>query len=158
MGACGPSSSHVLQGGNKNGNPSDVVIDIEPLVCPDVWDMASLPSVNRSVQNTEDPSNRDGDQHRRVDSMDTLPEICTERPEFPQNSDEAIVVGAVGSAAPWYLMGWAAGVEVEFMIDTGCQVTILATLVFEKMCVADLGCDPDCIHVVAGLFRLTCPR
>ena len=27
--------------------------------------------------------------------------------------------------------------EVEFMIDTGCQVTILATSVFERMCVAD---------------------
>ena len=27
--------------------------------------------------------------------------------------------------------------EVEFMIDTGCQVTILATSVFERMCAAD---------------------
>ena len=26
---------------------------------------------------------------------------------------------------------------MEFMIDTGCQVTILATSVFERMCVAD---------------------
>ena len=50
---------------------------------------------------------------------------------------EAIVVGAVGSAAPWFLMGWTNDVEVEFMIDTGCQVTILATSVFEKMCAAD---------------------
>ena len=47
---------------------------------------------------------------------------------------EAIVVGAVGSAAPWLLTGWTNDVEVEFMIDTGCQVTILATSVFEKMC------------------------
>ena len=47
---------------------------------------------------------------------------------------EAIVVGAVGSAAPWFLTGWTNDVEVEFMIDTGCQVTILATSVFEKMC------------------------
>ena len=43
-------------------------------------------------------------------------------------------VGAVGSAAPWFLMGWADGVEVELMIDTGYQVTILATSVFERMC------------------------
>ena len=50
---------------------------------------------------------------------------------------EAIVVGAVGSAAPWFLTGWTNDVEVEFMIDTGCQVTILATSVFEKMCAAD---------------------
>ena len=27
--------------------------------------------------------------------------------------------------------------EVEFMIDTGCQVTILATSVFKRMCAAD---------------------
>ena len=49
---------------------------------------------------------------------------------------EAIIVGAVGSAAPWFLTGWTNEVEMEFMIDTGCQVTILATSVFEKMCMA----------------------
>ena len=45
-------------------------------------------------------------------------------------------MGAVGSAAPWFLTGWTNEVEVEFMIDTGCQVTILATSVFERMCMA----------------------
>ena len=45
-------------------------------------------------------------------------------------------MGAVGSAAPWFLTEWTNEVEVEFMIDTGCQVTILATSVFEKMCTA----------------------
>ena len=34
-------------------------------------------------------------------------------------------------------MGWAEGTEVEFMINTGCQVTILATSVFDRMCVSD---------------------
>ena len=47
---------------------------------------------------------------------------------------DAIMVGVVGSAAHWFLTGWTNDVEVEFMIDTGCQVTILATSVFEKMC------------------------
>ena len=46
-------------------------------------------------------------------------------------------MGAVGSAAPWFITGWTNEVEVEFMIDTGCQVTILATSVFQKMCTAD---------------------
>ena len=46
---------------------------------------------------------------------------------------EAIVVGAVRTGAPWFLTGWAEGTKVEFMIDTGCQVTILATSVFERM-------------------------
>ena len=41
---------------------------------------------------------------------------------------DAIMVGVVGSAAPWFLTGWTNDVEVEFMIDTGCQVTILATI------------------------------
>ena len=50
---------------------------------------------------------------------------------------EAIVVGAVGSAAPWFLTGWAEEVEIEFMIDAECQVTILATSVFERMCASD---------------------
>ena len=45
------------------------------------------------------------------------------------------MVGVVGSA-PWFLTGWTNDVEVEFMIDTGCQVTILATSVFERMCKA----------------------
>ena len=50
---------------------------------------------------------------------------------------EAIMVGAVGSAAPWFLTGWAEEVEIKFMIDTGCQVMILATSVFERMCAGD---------------------
>ena len=51
--------------------------------------------------------------------------------------DDAIVVGAVVSAAPWFLMGWAAEVEIEFMIDMGCLVTILAASVLERMCKTD---------------------
>ena len=43
----------------------------------------------------------------------------------------------IGSAAPWFLTGWAHEVEIEFMIDTGCQVTILSTTVFELMCTVD---------------------
>ena len=62
---------------------------------------------------------------------------------LPTDKDEsfveldAIVVGAVGMGALWFVSGWAEGTELEFIIDTGCQVTILATLVFERMCVAD---------------------
>ena len=58
------------------------------------------------------------------------PEYTGSRPE----SGEAIVVGAIGSAAPWFLTGWAHDVEIEFMIDTGCQVTILSTTMFQRMC------------------------
>ena len=55
--------------------------------------------------------------------------LNTDVPEETEDG-EAIIVGAVGSAAPWFLTGWTNEVEVEFMIDTGCQVTILATSVF----------------------------
>ena len=55
--------------------------------------------------------------------------------ESRPDSGEAIVVGAIGSAAPWFLTGWAHDVEIEFMIDTGCQVTILSATVFQRMCV-----------------------
>ena len=60
--------------------------------------------------------------------------LNTDVPEETEDG-EAIIVGAVGSAAPWFLTGWTNEVEVE-LIDTGCQVTILATSVFEKMCMA----------------------
>ena len=63
-------------------------------------------------------------------NMEVLQNDITADPE----EGDAIMVGVVGSAAPWYLTGWTNDVEVEFMIDTGCQVTILATSVFHKMC------------------------
>ena len=72
------------------------------------------------------------------------PEYTGSRPE----SGEAIVVGAIGSAVPWYLNGWAHDVEIEFMIDTGCQVTILSTTVFQRMCVA----KPD-VHSALQICR-----
>ena len=82
---------------------------------------------------SEDPSKEGGGppdhQGEDVSLPDSLPEVGRAQPE----DGEAIVVGVVGSAAPWFLMGWANDMEVEFMIDTGCQVTILATTVFERM-------------------------
>ena len=57
--------------------------------------------------------------------------------ELPRENNEAIVVRAVGSGALWFLIGWAEGTEVESMSDTGCQVTILATSGFERMCASD---------------------
>ena len=68
-----------------------------------------------------------------VSLLDVRPEAKREQPE----AGEAIIVGAVGSAAPWFLTGWENDMEVDFMIDTGCQVMILATMVFERMCTAD---------------------
>ena len=68
-----------------------------------------------------------------VPLLDDRPEADRSRTE----TGEAIVMGAIGSAAPWFLTAWAHDAEVEFMIDTGCQVTILATTVFYRMCTVD---------------------
>ena len=66
-------------------------------------------------------------------TLENQQETTESRPE----SGEAIVVGVIGSAAPWFLTGWAHEVKIEFMIATGCQVTILSTMVFERMCIVD---------------------
>ena len=82
---------------------------------------AGLPEVIPEPQQSKD-SSRMGRQ-----------DVTGTRPE----SGEAIVVDAIGSAPPWLLTGCAHEVEIEFMIDTWCQVTILSTTVFERMCIAD---------------------
>ena len=66
-------------------------------------------------------------------SKKVIDTVDTDSTEGPEEGD-TIMVGVVGSAAPWFLTGWTNDVEVEFMIDTGCQVTILATSVFDRMC------------------------
>ena len=66
-------------------------------------------------------------------STEVIEAIDTDSMKDPEEGD-TIMVGVVGSAAPWFLTGWTNDVEVEFMIDTGCQVTILATSVFNRMC------------------------
>ena len=78
---------------------------------------------------------RTGRQDHPCDDRMPLNVRMEDRRSSPDDG-EAIVVGAVGSAAPWFLTGWAEEVEIEFMINAGCQVTILATSVFERiMCV-----------------------
>ena len=68
-------------------------------------------------------------------SDDKMPlDIRTEDQRLSPDDEEAIVVGAVGSAAPWFLTGWADEVEIACMIDMGCQVTISVTSLFERMC------------------------
>ena len=68
-----------------------------------------------------------------VPLLDDRPEATRSRSE----TGEGIVVGAIVSASPWFLTGWMHDVEVEFMIDTGCQVTILSTTVFDRMFTVD---------------------
>ena len=94
-----------------------------------------------------DSSRSDPSENRTMDKTDVIREVsntdqesklseCASDCSLDSGSEEEdeIMVGVVGSTAPWYLTGWINDVEVEFMIDTGCQVTILATSVFDRMC------------------------
>ena len=76
--------------------------------------VALLRVVSESRQ-SEDPARMDGPE-------DTGSHV---------ESDEAMVRLV---QRPWFLTGWAHDVEIEFMIDTGCQVTILSATVFQRMC------------------------
>ena len=82
---------------------------------------ACIPKVISESQRVDDPV------------LEDRPETAGSRSE----AGEAIVVGAIGSPAPWFLTGWTHEVEIEFMIDTGCQVTILSETVFERLCPLD---------------------
>ena len=95
---------------------------------------ADLPSTSQLILNSEiSRSWKKGWQDRMCD--DNRPrEGRIKNQQLSPEEDEAIVVGAVGSAAAWFLTGWADEVEIEFMIDAGCQVTILAASLFERMC------------------------
>ena len=104
---------------------SGVSVHAEPL-------SAYLPRMH-----SEESRNEGGDPRDHPGEDSTFQDLREEVKQAPPEDGEAIVVGAVGSAAPWFLTGWAEDMEVEFMIDTGCQVTILATSVFERMCAAD---------------------
>ena len=132
--------------------PLRAAAEADPLI--DVGKASSVDLREHPMQNTGEPRDLENDRLGRRDGMDIPPDIRTEGHESPHDSREATVVGAVSSAAPWFLTEWAEGVEVDFMINTGCQVTILATSVFERMCVS----DPDCVHVAAGWLMLTLPR
>ena len=88
----------------------------------------------------------------------TTLDIRTEDQRLSPEEDEAIVVGAVGSAAPWFLTGWTDEVEIEYMLDTGCQVAILAASVFERMCASVPQVRARRIRADAGWFRPTLPH
>ena len=133
----GLSGSDALRGSEEGGSQFGIVTVPELIEHPDVGGFADPPSASQPMQNTGEPRDLENGRLGRRDGMDIPPDICTKGHESPQDSGEAIVVGAVGSADPWFLTGWAEGVEVDFMIDTGCQVTILASSVSERMCVSD---------------------
>ena len=72
-----------------------------------------------------------------VPPLDDRPEATRSRME----TGEAIVVGAIGSVAPWFLTGWAHDVEVEFRSLQFCLRRCLIVCVqWIRECAP--SCDP----------------
>ena len=84
---------------------------------------ADLPSASQPMMHSEVSGDWETDRQDQTYD-DSMPlDVQTEDERLSPDDDEAIVVGVVGSAASCFLTGWAGEVEIEFMIDTGCQVT-----------------------------------
>ena len=130
--------SALVRGSHDVGESSVDGVTVSDLIeHSGVRESADPPSIGQLMRNSDVSRDwKDGRQDRMCDD-NTPPDVQMEDRQLPPAEEEAIVVGAVGSAAPWFLTGWAGEVEVEFMIDTGCQVTILAASVFEHMCTSD---------------------
>ena len=109
----------------------------DPIEHSGVRGTADPPSVGQLMMHSEASGDWENDQQDHTIDDNTPLDVRKEDQRLSPDDEEAIVVGAVGSAAPWFLTGWAEEVEIECMIDTGCQVTILATSVFKRVCVSD---------------------
>ena len=130
---------HLLVGvHNEMSNSSvDIVTVPDPIEHSGVRGTADPPAATQLMMHSEASGDWENGRQDHTSDDNTTLDVLTEDQRLSPDDEEAIVVGAVGSAAPWFLTGWADEVEIEFMIDTGCQVTILATSVFERMCVSD---------------------
>ena len=103
----------------------------EPIEHSGVRGTADPTSTGQMMKHLYTSGDWENGRQNQTGDGNTPRDVRTGDQQISPDDGEAIVVGAVGSAAPWFLAGWAAEVEIKFMIDTGCQVTILATSVFE---------------------------
>ena len=82
----------------------------------------------------------EGARDRRGGSRDhggedgTLQDLRKDASRVPPEAEEAIVVGAVGSAATVFLTGWAEDMEVKFMIDVFKQMRAADPQVRSRLC------------------------
>ena len=134
----GLSDSDVRRNSEEGSSPVDIVTVPELIEHSAVGGgVADPPFAGQPMENTGESGDLQNGRQSHADNRNVPLDVGTGGQESPQDIGETIVVGSVGLAAPWFMTGWADGVEVEFMIDTGCQVTILATSVFERMCASD---------------------
>ena len=123
---------------NEVGSSAVDSVDVpEPREHSGVRGTADPPSTGHPKKHSDTSGDWESGRQNQTGGGNTLRDVRTGDQQISPDDGEAIVVGAVGSAAPWFLTGWAAEVEIKVMIDSGCQVTILATSVFERMCASD---------------------
>ena len=67
--------------------------------------MTAPPQVIRPAMSSDMPDTTNCYTDSSLDGAETPHAVCHNGRQVPNNSGEAIVVGAVGSAAPWFLTG-----------------------------------------------------
>ena len=73
---------------------------------------AAPPSTGQQMEHSGDSGDWKNGRQSHTDDSNAPFGVGTGGQESPQDVGEAIVVGAIGSAAPWFLTGWADGVDV----------------------------------------------
>ena len=101
----------------------DSVVVPVPIDHLGVWGTADTSSTGQPMKHSDTSGYRENGRQNHAGDGNSPRDVRTEDQRFSPDDEDAIVVGAV--------------VEIELMIDTGCQVTILATSVFERMCTTD---------------------
>ena len=104
-----PLPKWAIEGGNSS---VDSVAVPNPIEHSGVRGIADPPSASQLMIHSEVSRDwKTGRQDHMCDNGTPL-DVRTKDKRLSPDDGEAIVVGAVGSAAPWFLMGWAEEVEM----------------------------------------------
>ena len=118
--------------------PDDFVMVPDVVVFPEKIELGDptviIPPVVRDGMSVTEGRHRDRDLGCTGGQAGS--DVCLEEQELPRDNNEAIVVGAVGSGAPWFLTGLAEGSEVELVLN-GCVLPTFRS-------------GPGCVHADAG--------
>ena len=96
--------SALVRGSHDVGDSSvDGVTVSDKIEHSGVRDSAAQPSIGQLMRNSDVSKDWEDGWRDRMCDDNTPPDIQTEDRQLPPTEEEAIVVGAVGSAAPWFL-------------------------------------------------------
>ena len=97
-----------------DGLLADITV-LDPLEHSGVGVRVEMVSAYLPRVHSEDPRNGGGGPRDYRGEDNTLPDPLKKVERGQPEDGEAIVVGVVGSAASWFLTGWANDMEVELM-------------------------------------------